>query len=39
MDWKKMYPTTSYVVIQIVLLLLFLIPGILFFIWRLLVTK
>ena len=34
-----MYPTTGMVVIQILLLLLGVIPGILFFIWRLVETN
>ena len=36
MDLNKMYPTTGYVVAQIVLLIFLLVPGILFFVWRLL---
>lgn len=35
----KLYPTAMYVVIQIVLLLLGILPGVLFFIWRILASQ
>ena len=38
MNWDKMYPSVGWVVLQIVLLILGLIPGIIFFIWRLVVA-
>ena len=36
---KKMYPTTGMVIVQILLLLLGVLPGVIFFIWRLLVSQ
>lgn len=36
---KKMYPTGGYVAAQIILLILGILPGVVFFIWRLLATK
>ena len=38
MNLAKMYPTTGYVVAQILLLIFLLIPGIIFFIWRVIAT-
>ena len=34
-----MYPTTGYLVIQILLLLFFVVPGLIFMLWRFLATK
>lgn len=39
MDFKKMYPTNGYLIMQVLLLIFFLLPGIIFFLWRLFATK
>ena len=39
MNWNKIYPTSGYVIAQILLLIFLFIPGILFFVWRVIATS